>query len=286
MSLREGHPALHYEGVRTRFGALFLAVALAAQSAAAAPPSVRDLADRLKHGEDFRVRLQAALELGKSADPDALDPLIVGLDDPNASVRTAAAAALQELGDADAVPALMQHRLDRSDLVRKQVRATLATLEAAKEGGTRQARLLVKLGPMKNQTAVKGPRIEAELERESRKKLDELPGVRVMSTPTDAGDAAQKKPLPVVMVSGHIQKLQASRDGADIVYSASVEYILHTMPDESIAAKVSGSASGTLTAEEAKDEGRAAELRHQVLGAAIASALRRAPRALLAAARL
>jgi hypothetical protein len=286
MSLREGHPALHYEGVRTRFGALFLAVALAAQSAAAAPPSVRDLADRLKHGEDFRVRLQAALELGKSADPDALDPLIVGLDDPNASVRTAAAAALEELGDADAVPALMQHRLDRSDLVRKQVRATLATLEAAKESGTRQARLLVKLGPMKNQTAVKGPRIEAELERESRKKLDALPGVRVMSTPTDAGDGAQKKALPVVMVSGHIQKLQASRDGADIVYSASVEYILHTMPDESIAAKVSGSASGTLTAEEAKDEGRAAELRHQVLGAAIASALRRAPRALLAAARL
>jgi hypothetical protein len=247
---------------------------------------VRELAERLKHGEDFRVRLQAALELGKSADPDALDPLVVGLDDPNASVRTAAAAALEELGDADAVPALMQHRLDRSDLVRKQVRATLATLEAAKESGTRQARLLVKLGPMKNQTAVKGPRIEAELERESRKKLDELPGVRVMSTPTDAGDGAQKNALPVVMVSGHIQKLQASRDGADIVYSASVEYILHTMPDESIAAKVSGSASGTLTAEEAKDEGRAAELRHQVLGAAIASALRRAPRALLAAARL
>jgi hypothetical protein len=49
---------------------------------------------------------------------------------------------------------------------------------------------------------------------------------------------------------------------------------------------MSGSASGTLTAEEAKDESRAAELRHQVLGAAIASALRRAPRALLAAARL
>jgi hypothetical protein len=88
------------------------------------------------------------------------------------------------------------------------------------------------------------------------------------------------------MVSGHIQRLQASRDGTDVVYSASVEYILHTMPDQSIAAKVSGSASGSLTQAEAKNETRAAELRHQVLGAAIASALRRAPRALLAAARL
>jgi hypothetical protein len=245
---------------------------------------VRDLSERLKNGEDFRVRLQAALELGKSADPDALDPLVHGLDDPNASVRTAAAAALQELGDADCLPALKQHRLDRSDLVRTQVRATIAAFEAAAAaGGERPARLLIKLGAMKNQTAVKGQRIEAELESESRKKLGELPGVRVMKAPAETGD--QKK-LPVVMVTGHIQKLQASRDGADIVYSASVEYILHTMPDESIAAKVSGSASGTLTAEEAKDEARAAELRHQVLGAAIASALRRAPRALLAAARL
>lgn len=258
---------------------------LAASSAAAAAPSVSELAERLKHGDDFRVRVQAALELGKSADPDALDPLVAGLDDPNASVRTAAAAALQELGDADAVPALQQHRLDKSDLVRKQIKTTVAALEqAAAEPAARPARLLVKIGTMKNRTAVKAPKIEAELESESRKHLDELPGVRVMTSPSDP--AAQKKPLPVVMVTGNIQKLQASRDGSDIVYSASVEYILHTMPDESIAAKVSGSASGTLTAEEAKDETRAAELRHQVLGAAIASALRRAPRALLAAARL
>jgi len=272
--------------VRPRFFSLVLSILLAAGSATAAPPSVRELGARLKRGDDFRVRLQAALELGKSADPDALEPLIAGLADPNASVRTAAAAALKELGDPDAVPALKQHRLDRSDLVRKQVRETLATFEQAAEGGARPARLLVKLGAMKNQTTVKGPRIEAELESESRKKLDELPGVRVMGGSADSGSDPKKKKLPVVMVTGHIQKLQASRDGTDIVYSASVEYILHTMPDESIAAKVSGSASGSLTAEEAKDESRAAELRHQVLGAAIASALRRAPRALLAAARL
>jgi hypothetical protein len=272
----------HDKVVRSRLGALLLSVLLAAGSAQAAPPTVADLSERLKHAEDFRVRLQAALELGKSADPDALDPLVAGLDDPNASVRTAAAAALQQLGDDDALPALKQHRLDKSDLVRKQIKATIAALEHPPEEGARPARLLVKLGTMKNRTTVKAPRIEAELESESRKKLDELPGVRVMTSTAEAPAAK----IPVVMVTGQIQKLQASRDGSDIVYSASVEYILHTMPDESIAAKVSGSASGTLTAEEAKDEARAAELRHQVLGAAIASALRRAPRALLAAARL
>ena len=257
-----------------------------AGNALAAPPSVSELGDRVKNSDDFRVRLQAALELGKSADPDALEPLVRALDDQNASVRTAAAAALEELGDPSAVPALKRHDADRSEQVRKQVKATLATFAAAAHDGIRPARLLVQLGPMKNQTPVKVASVEAELERESRKKLDALPGVRVVASSNDCGAVTQKKKLPVVMVTGHIQKLQASRDGSDIVYSASVEYILHTMPDESIAAKVSGSASGTLTAEEAKDEARASELRHQVLGAAIASALRRAPRALLAAARL
>lgn len=278
--------APHYHRVRRIFARVVLPLLLVASNALAVPPSVSELGDRLRSSDDFRVRLQAALELGKSADPDALAPLVRALDDQNASVRTAAAAALEELGDPSAVPALERHDADRSEQVRKQVKATLATFAAAAQDGTRPARLLVQLGPMKNQTPVKAASVEAELERESRKKLGALPGVRVVASSNDCGGATQKKKLPVVMVTGHIQKLQASRDGSDIVYSASVEYILHTMPDESIAAKVSGSASGTLTAEEAKDEARASELRHQVLGAAIASALRRAPRALLAAARL
>jgi hypothetical protein len=272
--------------MRFRLGVGALALLFATVSAGAAPSSVSELSDRLRRSEDFRVRVQAALELGKTADPEALDPLLSGLDDPNASVRAASAAALEELGDPAAVPVLKQHRLDRSDAVRKQIREALAAFAAAAESGAPPARLLVKIGVMKNQTTAKVARIEAELENESRKKLDALPGVEVLGPSADSGKEAEKKKLPVVMVSGHIQKLKASREGSEIVYSASVEYILHTMPDQSIAARVSGSASGTLTQEEASDESRASELRHQVLDAAIASALRRAPRALLAAARL
>jgi hypothetical protein len=271
--------------MRSSRRALVLGMLLATATAHAAPASVRELVDRLKNAEDFRVRLQAALELGKTADPDALEPLTDALGDANASVRAAAAAALGELGDADAIPALKEHRLDRSEAVRKQIKLTLARL-SGEAGQQPPARLLVKIGAMRNATAVKSKQIEAELEQESRKKLDELPGVRVIARNDEASEAGAKSKLPVVLVSGHVQRLQASRDGTDVVYSASVEYILHTMPDESIATKVSGSASGTLSQDEAKNESRAAELRHQVLGAAIASALRRAPRALLAAARL
>jgi hypothetical protein len=249
-----------------------------------AAPSFRELVEQLQNGEDFRVRVTAALELGKRSDPNAIDPLVDALNDPNASVRAAAVAALEQIGDASALPALKEKRLDRSDAVRRAVRSAIITLE--QPPNARPTKVLVQIGAMKNQTSVKGSGIEAELEQESRKKLDELPGIEVLASTPDQSQESKKKKLPVVMVSGHIQKLRAVRDGQEIVYSASVEYILHSMPGQTIAAKVSGNATASLTQEEARDKQRTAELRRQVLEAAIASALRGAPRALLAAARL
>jgi len=248
-----------------------------------AAPSLRELSEKLRSSEDFRMRVTAALELGRLGDPNAVDPLVDALDDQNASVRAAAAAALEQIADASALPALKQHRLDRSDAVRRAVRSAIITIEQPPEA--RPTKVLVQIGAMRNQTNVKSSAVEAELEEESRKKLDELPGIEVLNE-NDSKQDPKKKKLPVVMVSGHIQKLKAVREGKEIVYSASVEYILHTMPEQAIAAKVSGNATASLTEEEAKDKQRAGELRRQVLGAAIASALRGAPRALLAAARL
>jgi hypothetical protein len=259
-------------------------IVLCSSVALGAPSSVPELSLRLKDTSDFRVRVQAALQLGKVGDGDALGPLVAALDDPSESVRAAAAAALKQLGDTRAIEPLKEHRLDRSKAVREQIRDSLSSLDKVAAEGP--SKVLVQLGSMKNQTAVKGSGIEAQLATESRKKLGELPGIEVLSDKVDSKKAAREKKLPLVLVSGQIQKLKASHEGGEVVYSASVEFVLHTMPDQSIAAKVSGSARGTLTAAESKDRVRAAELRHEVLVAAITSAVRRAPRAIRAAARL
>jgi hypothetical protein len=149
---------------------------------------------------------------------------------------------------------------------------------------------------MKNASGVKSKKIESELADSSRRKLSELPGVRVLAADgsgsggdpdTGAGSAQSKQGVvPMVMVTGNVSELTASREGHSITYSASVEYVLHTMPEQAIAAKVSGRASATATEQEAGDATALAEIRRSVLQAAIASALRRAPPALLAAARL
>ncbi len=246
-----------------------------------AKPVLDELIGQLKASKDFRVRVQAALQLGKTMDPAALAPLVGALDDDNASVRAAAVAALESLGDMRAIAPLKEHRLDRSDAVRKQIKSSLTELEAQGLDAPKP-KVLVKLGIMKNGSGVKSKRIESDLAFASRQKLGELPGVKVL---IEGDDGAGRK-TPVVMVTGSVEQLRASREGSAIIYTAKVEYVLHTMPEQSIAAKVSGSASAQASEQEANDQVKSAQLRKEVLEAAIASALRRAPPALLAAARL
>jgi len=279
--------------------ALLSLALLLSVSSALATPGLDELATQLKGASDFRVRVSAALQLGKSLTGDATRPLEAALDDSNASVRAAAAAALKNLGDQGALPALKAHHADKSEAVRAQVAAAIKSLEEERISGPK-TKVLIKIGIMKNGSGVKSKKIENELADSSRRKLSELPGVRVLAaegsgsgtdTNPGAGSAAgaskgTQSSVPMVMVTGNVSELKASHQGGSITYSASVEYVLHTMPEQAIAAKVSGRASATATEQEAEDASALAELRRSVLQAAIASALRRAPPALLAAARL
>jgi len=267
---------------------LSLALLLSVSSALASSPGLDELADQLKNASDFRVRVSAALQLGKSLANDAAAPLEAALDDSNASVRAAAAAALKNLGDPGALEALKAHRSDKSEAVRAQVQAAIQSLEEERITGPKP-KVLVKIGIMKNESGVKSKKIESQLAATSRRKLSALPRVRVLpEAGTEPAEVSSATPntVPMVMVTGNVSELKASREGRSITYSASVEYVLHTMPEQAIAAKVSGRASATASERESEDAAALAELRRSVLEAAIASALRRAPPALLAAAHL
>src|SRR3954469_9543444 len=210
---------------RIALASLFLPLA----SPALAQPGLDELIGQLKDGKDFRVRVQAALQLGKSMDPAAFNPLVAALDDDNASVRAAAVAALESLGDMRAIAPLKEHRLDRSEAVRKQIKSSLAELEAQGLDAPKP-KVLVKLGIMKNGSGVKSKRIESDLALASRQKLGELPGVKVL---VEGDDGAGRK-TPIVMVTGSVEQLKASREGSAIIYTAKVEYVVHTMPEQAI----------------------------------------------------
>lgn len=270
----------------SRFGRLLLTIALVLIAISSGAADVRELIKKLKSAEDFRVRVQAALELGKTKNPMVREPLEGALDDDNPAVRASAAAALKVLADKQALPALKSHQGDSSSAVRAQIKITIGALESQSDAGSSdKPRVLVKVGRMKNGTGVASSEVETALEQASRTKLAALPGVKVVDDGDDVNAEAKKKNLPAVMVTGRIRKLNASRDGDDVVYSASVEYLLHRMPEQSLVGTVSGSASARASPQEARDKQKSADIRSAVLEAAISSAIRRTPEALLAAAR-
>jgi hypothetical protein len=121
------------------------------------------------------------------------------------------------------------HRLDASPAVRRQVREAIVALEMdeRKQG----AKVLIKLGVMRTATTGANSVVQA-LTRASRSQLSQLPEVHVLEESEDADTASNGHKLPVVLVTGRVQKLQVSRQGRDVTYSAKVEYVLHRMPEQ------------------------------------------------------
>ncbi|MBM3679092.1 MAG: HEAT repeat domain-containing protein [Actinobacteria bacterium] len=261
--------------------ALTLALALDA-GAARAGANAQVMAERLAQGPDFRVRVQAALELGKLPGDASRVALERALDDENAAVRAAAAAGLKVLGDARATAALEAHRSDPSAPVRAQITTTLAALRAAPAStpGAAPPSVLVQLGKIRSSAPATSGRVLDAVERVSREQLVELPGVALTG---DGPVPASRRNLPVVMLTGRVKQLEESRVGGNVVYSASIEFVLHKMPGQAIKGVVSGSARATGSVAEAADSRAREDLLRSALEAAVASAVKRAPLALRAA---
>ena len=249
----------------------------------ASADGVSTLISKLRSAEDFRVRVKAALELGKTRDARVRLPLERALGDGSPAVRAAAAAALRVLGDERALPALAKRKNDEHAAVRAQVRSTIASLQHKAERKNEKPELLVQLGEVtvgKSASETLGP----QFARESRRKLEGLPGVMVLDDAEDPSVASKERSAPVVMVTARLHELGTSREGSSVVYSARVQYVVHALPSKAIVGLVSGEASAKATAEESGDDEKVSNLRQRVVAAAVESAIRRASPALRAAA--
>jgi hypothetical protein len=180
----------------TRFLSILVALGLWLSTVPAlAESDVHVLVHRLKTGEDFRVRVAAALELGRSKTGLTREPLEAALDDENAAVRAAAAAALKVLGDARALPALREHSEDPSSAVRAQIKASILALQksGSSSAPVERTRVLVKIGKMKNGSGVGSSALVDKLEQTSRQKFMGLPGVEVVGAQDDVNAQAKKE---------------------------------------------------------------------------------------------
>jgi hypothetical protein len=257
-----------------------LALSLSVVQAGAQPTS--DLIQKLDGGADFRVRVQAALELGKTHGTTSRIALENGLDDENAAVRCAAAAGLKVMRDPTALAALQRHEDDPSPAVRAQIKSSEEALSGgAAQRSVQKPDVLVQVGKIRSGSTSTSDQMLVDVARTSRQKLRELPGVAVVDETKDP--STTRRDVPLVMVTGRVKQLEESREGSSVVYLASVEFVLHKMPGQSIKGVVSGTARASGSAGEMGSARAMADLRKSALEAAIDSAVRRAPQALRAA---
>jgi hypothetical protein len=191
---------------RSRFSmpkALGMALCIACgmlASDATADSRTQFLIDRLK-ADDFRVRTNAALQLGGTNDPVAVQPLCGALDDSSDVVRTAAAAALQRLGKSEALPCLKSHKDKETNAnVKAQItRAIEALGDGSSAGGggaddppkfVPTAKIYVALSPVSNRTNRPQGDVEKVVAGAIRQKLGAMPDYQ-LAPKQETPDAAR-----------------------------------------------------------------------------------------------
>ena len=189
---------------------------------------IDDLATSLSSDSSYKVRVQAALVLGKSKDPRAVAALSKALRDENATVRGTAASALGAIGDPSAKDALQASASDADAFVRSQVAKALVILNG---GG----------GPKKGQKfylaiGFAGAAPGNVLVREAlARELQKLPDVALSGGGAElSGPAISQRNLQGFVVDGAVQRLSVSSTGGGVTIDCDLKAFVATYPGRSI----------------------------------------------------
>lgn len=216
-------------GLMRRSIPLLLALLLLAGVRASADKT-DELSEALLTDPGFKVRVQAALILGKLGNPRAVPSLIEALKDENDLVRGTAAASLGKLGDRRAVEALTRQRGDASSFVRAAVDKALETLTrdlAAADPSAGKPRFRLTVNIMGSATSAAARSFDNLLSME----VAHLPGVTLTSSATDK--------LAEWAVEGNITNLKVTEGRLDCDANVAIA----TKPGHSVKATASAGAS-------------------------------------------
>jgi hypothetical protein len=199
------------------------------------------LVDQLKNATDFRLRTQAALALGGSDDPSAVQPLCQALDDSNDSVRSAAAAALGKLKNPAGGPCLKNHMDDEANpsVLSVMARST-QLLQGAGGGKSGKPRppgptdaYYVAIGPVTDKTGRSDKSVGDLVASSMQDKLLSLTGFAV--APTGEAPAIAKKVLDKYSLKGFLLQARVEPPKAAMSgLSVEVRVTLWTYPGRAL----------------------------------------------------
>jgi hypothetical protein len=220
---------------RRWLAALGLLVLLLAAPARA--DKVDDLIQVLGSDDSYKVRVQAALVLGKLKDKRAVPSLVKALVDENPTVRAVAAQALGAIGDDKAVSALKKASIsDESEFVRREAQQAIKKLSASSTVPTPSAaRFFMALGPMTGKSKkVSADSVEI-FKNALQRELGKTPGV----TLEPGGDRGRTG----YWIDGSIVRLTVQQQGGFTEITCDVKVLVASWPGKAIIMWTDGGAT-------------------------------------------
>jgi hypothetical protein len=272
---------MHGSGVkigalRLWIGALAVICILGGLARPAPAQNVAEARHDITDSDDFRLRVSAALILGRSHADGALPLLVRALSDPHPAVRTAAAAALGALGDPAAIPAIERCAgAESSAIVRMQLRSSALVLRRGGPGSWETARYVIELGDMKNRSGIRGEQPSGILRSSTRTYAASLPGA-VVTEGIDPGARreAANRHLHVLELDGSLQRLTQGQLDTQLTIAAQVEFSLRRVPEQALKGTLSGAATSIGSTSALAHPELVALLQNQAIDGAVASAMR------------
>jgi hypothetical protein len=213
--------------------AVSLTVAIAPARAAQPQVKVEELTKALLEDTNYKVRVQAALVLGRLGDHSAVPSLVKALADANKTVRAIAAQALGQLADHDAADPLRDLLKREGDpFVRTQTEKALA-LVSNDLGQQKKAKIYLNFGPFTGGVKAAGADAAKIIHDALARELGKLQVVTLTLAPADQ-KAFPKTGLQGFFIDGNITRLDDAPAGGSSETSCDVKVMVARWPSKSI----------------------------------------------------
>jgi hypothetical protein len=206
-------------------------VAVAPARAAQPVVKVEELTKALLEDPNYKVRVQAALVLGRLGDHSAVPSLVKALADANKTVRAIAAQALGQLADHDAADPLRELLKREGDpFVRSQTEKALALVST--DVGAKKAKIYLTFGPFTGGVKSAGAEAAKLIRDALSRELGKLPVVTLTLAPAD--QKVFPKTMQGFLIDGNITRLDDLPAGGSSETSCDVKVMVARWPSKSI----------------------------------------------------
>jgi hypothetical protein len=212
---------------------------------AIAAPHIEEVEDALSHDRSFKVRVEAALVLGRLRQTRSVPALIGALKDPNPSVRASAAQSLGHIGSPIAKDALAKSLSDPTPLVRRNAEEALRELGAGADADTPPA-------PIPGRPAIRArPGKKLSFEVNAMGDQSKRAGEALRSHMRDFmlaqlrpyGDVTPPVNQGMYAVDGVIKNLATNTRNGDVEVSCAVQLVLSRQPGGGVFLLTTGEAT-------------------------------------------